>query len=95
MGDLPICRVVGLPLIGDGGVVAGLIGVVGDHLHAAVGQLDVVLALRAVAVAGLRVAEVRPGVLVLSRVVELVLGWALQIGRTNNENKTASGDLIP
>jgi len=65
--------VVGRPLVGDGGVVASLVGVVSDGLDAAVGEVHEVLALRLVAVASLRVAEVGAGVVVVDGVLEGVV----------------------
>jgi len=65
--------VVGRPLVGDGGVVASLVGVVSDGLDAAVGEVHEVLALRLVAVASLRVAEVGAVVVVVDGVLEGVV----------------------
>lgn len=63
------------PLVSDGGVVAGFVGVVRDDHSPAVGEIDEVLPLGAVPVAFLRVAEVRAVVVISDAVAEVVSYW--------------------
>ena len=64
-------------LVGDGGVVAGLVGVVSDGLDASVGEVDEVSSFGIVTITSLRVSEVGTGVVVVDGVVVGVVGGGL------------------
>ena len=76
---LAVFVVLSLPLILHGGHVAAVpLDIVGDPLHATVGQQHVVAALSVVAVASLLLAEVKAGIVVLHGPVEGVFGFLLR-----------------
>lgn len=76
---LAVGVVLSLALVLHGGHVAAVpVDSVGDLLHAAVGQQHVVAALGVVAVAGLVLAEVKSGIVVLHGPVEGVFGFLLE-----------------
>jgi hypothetical protein len=65
----------GFTLVLDVGNVSGLISMVGDDLHTAIGEIDTVFSGGVVVIAVLVVGEVWAVMLISNSVVEVVVGW--------------------